>query len=87
MEVFFCINSYLPPLKEDTISSQGERFHPSQARRFLLKGKTFIFISKKQVGTQIKLTSKGMFVLKQATHDVLYFNLGCSLYKIYFKLI
>ncbi|XP_068700870.1 nibrin-like isoform X2 [Montipora foliosa] len=42
------VHSYLPPLKEYTISSQGERFRPSQARKSLLKGKTFIFISKKQ---------------------------------------
>ncbi|XP_022800077.1 nibrin-like isoform X2 [Stylophora pistillata] len=40
--------SYLPVLKEDTISSQDASFLPNVARKNLLKGKTFIFISKKQ---------------------------------------
>lgn len=41
-------SSYLPPLKEETISSQGASFLPREARKSLFHGKTFIFISKKQ---------------------------------------
>ena len=41
--------SYLPLLKEETISSQDASFLPNEARKTLFKGKTFIFISKKQV--------------------------------------
>ncbi|KAL9976430.1 hypothetical protein ACROYT_G013730 [Oculina patagonica] len=42
------VERYLPLLKEETISSQDASFLPNEARRTLLKGKTFIFISKKQ---------------------------------------
>jgi len=42
------VHSYLPPLKEETISSMSKGFLPNEARRTLFKGKTFIFISKKQ---------------------------------------
>ena len=41
--------SYLPLLKEETISSQDASFLPNEARKTLFKGKTFIFSSKKQV--------------------------------------
>ena len=42
-------HSYLPPLKEETISSQVTSFLPNETRKTLFSGKTFIFISKKQV--------------------------------------
>ena len=48
--IYFGVCSYLPPLKEETISSMSKGFLPNEARRTLFKGKTFIFISKKQVG-------------------------------------
>ncbi|KAJ7381508.1 hypothetical protein OS493_001656 [Desmophyllum pertusum] len=42
------VESYLPPLKEETISSQVTSFLPNETRKTLFSGKTFIFISKKQ---------------------------------------
>ena len=52
LKLFFMIcSSYLPPLKEETISSQGASFLPREARKSLFHGKTFIFISKKQVSS------------------------------------
>lgn len=53
LKLFFMIcSSYLPPLKEETISSQGASFLPREARKSLFHGKTFIFISKKQVSSE-----------------------------------
>ncbi|XP_048577039.1 nibrin isoform X2 [Nematostella vectensis] len=40
--------NYLPPIKEETIKSDGEKFLPNPDRKSLFSGKNFVFLSKKQ---------------------------------------